>query len=56
MNKKFWIKFESVKPLNAIKMKREIQEKIHEATQSMEWSEKLQYFRGISKKTCPAKP
>jgi len=56
MNKKFWKKFEGVKPINAIQMKRDIQEKIHVATQSMEWSEKLQYFRGISKKASPAKP
>jgi len=49
MNKEFWKKFDAVQPLNALQMKKEIQEKIHKATQSMGWQEKLQYFREISK-------
>ena len=49
MNKEFWKKFDAVQPLNALQMKKEIQEKIHKATQSMGWQEKLQYFRDISK-------
>ena len=44
MNSEFWKQFEGTQSIDCVKMKHDIQAKIHEETKDMTWEERMAYY------------
>ena len=44
MNSEFWKQFEGTPSIDCVKMKHDIQAKIHEETKDMTWEERMAYY------------